>query len=333
MVRYCPIDAYSLAVACGSRGVSLDIWPASHSAPAAPRAVRLSGHDRDRSPSRTTRRATTWFPPRRSARQARGPSRALAAPLAVVVRLRPRATANVAYGAMRCVDRVRCCFAARHLVSTLGAAITRRALRPGNVACGDCCVRGTLAPRHHAGTNDLLSKALGATGRKAAFAPRHYRIAPPGDMPRKATSAASDRRPVVTGVAPQTPSPTGTAVPPITATSAPSRSPEPLPAERRAWRSSGRGLRGVRAARTWHDLRVNGGWRVGRGNAQGFAPDLAKPAAWTALGTIALATLVGAAGVERVGHLRATRRHGDARRSPARGAERFERYRVRAALR
>ena len=32
---------------------------------------------------------------------------------------------------------LRCCFAARHLVSTLGAAITRRALRPGNVACGD----------------------------------------------------------------------------------------------------------------------------------------------------------------------------------------------------
>ena len=60
-----PVDAYSLAVACGGRGVSCDIWPASHSAPAAPGAVRLSGHDRDRSPSRTTRRATTWFPPRR----------------------------------------------------------------------------------------------------------------------------------------------------------------------------------------------------------------------------------------------------------------------------
>ena len=31
------------------------------------------------------------------------------------------------------------------------------------------------------------------------LAPRHYRIAPPGDMPRKTTSAASGRRPVVTG--------------------------------------------------------------------------------------------------------------------------------------
>ena len=36
-----PVDAYSLAVACGGRGVSRDIWPASLSAPAAPRAVRL----------------------------------------------------------------------------------------------------------------------------------------------------------------------------------------------------------------------------------------------------------------------------------------------------
>ena len=79
------------------------------------------------------------------------------------------------------------------------AAFTRRALRPSNVASGDRCVRGTLPPRHHAGTNNLLSKAPGATGRKAALVPRHYRIAPPGDRPRKAPSAASGRRPVVTG--------------------------------------------------------------------------------------------------------------------------------------
>ena len=210
MVRYCPIDAYSLAVACGSRGVSLDIWPASHSAPAAPRAVRLSGHDRDRSPSRTTRRATTWFPPRRSARQARGPSRALAASLAVVVRPPPRATANSAYGAfaMRRPPMLLRCSEA--LAQLLDAAFTRRALRPGNVACGDQCVRGTLAPRHHAGTNDRLSKALGATGRKAAFAPRHYRIPPPGDMPRKAPSAASGAGTVVTGIAPHAACPANT---------------------------------------------------------------------------------------------------------------------------
>ena len=80
------------------------------------------------------------------------------------------------------------------LSQLLDAAFTRRALRPGNVASGDRCVRGTLAPRHHAGTNNLLSKALGATGRKAALAPRHYRIPAPGDRPRKALSAASGRR-------------------------------------------------------------------------------------------------------------------------------------------
>ena len=62
----------------------------------------------------------------------------------------------------------------------------------------------------HAGTSNLLSKALGATGLKADLAPRHYRIAPPGDRPRKAPSVASGRRPVVTGVAPQTSRPTNT---------------------------------------------------------------------------------------------------------------------------
>ena len=194
-----PVDAYSLAVACGGRGVSRDIWPASHSAPAAPRAVRLSGHDRDRSPSRTTRRATTWFPPRRSARQARS-MRALAAPLAVGGTLPPRALPRswrTGAFAMRRPPMLLLCSEA--LAQLLDAAFTRRALRPGNVASGDQCVRGTLAPRHHAGTNNLLSKALGATGRKADLAPRHYRIPPPGDMPRKAPSAASGRRPVVTG--------------------------------------------------------------------------------------------------------------------------------------
>ena len=34
-----PVDAYSLAVSCGGRGVSCDIWPASLSARAAPRAA------------------------------------------------------------------------------------------------------------------------------------------------------------------------------------------------------------------------------------------------------------------------------------------------------
>ena len=112
--RVFPLPSHAAAA-----GVSLDIWPASHSAPAAPRVVRLSGHDRDRSPSRTTRRATTWFPPRRSARQARS-LRASAVLLAVSgTASAPRATAKLAY---RCLcdasDRVRCCFAARHWCSS-----------------------------------------------------------------------------------------------------------------------------------------------------------------------------------------------------------------------
>ena len=36
-------------------------------------------------------------------------------------------------------------------------------------------MRGTLAPRHHAGTNFLLTETLAATGLEADFAPRHYR--------------------------------------------------------------------------------------------------------------------------------------------------------------
>ena len=52
------------------------------------------------------------------------------------------------------------------------------------------------APKRH---QRYLLITLAAAARKADLAPRHYRILPTGDMPRKATSAASDRRPVVTG--------------------------------------------------------------------------------------------------------------------------------------
>ena len=80
------------------------------------------------------------------------------------------------------------------------AAFTRRALCPGHVACGDHCVRGTLPPRHHAGTNDLLSKALDATGRKAALAPRHYRIpACSHGTPHRECDVPRRGRPAVTG--------------------------------------------------------------------------------------------------------------------------------------
>ena len=103
----------------------------------------------------------------------------------------PRSWRTGAFAMRRPPMLLRC---SETLAQLLGAAFTRRTLRPGNVASDDQCVRGTLAPRHHAGTNNLLSKALGATDLKAALAPRHYRIPPPGDMPRKALSAASGRR-------------------------------------------------------------------------------------------------------------------------------------------
>ena len=56
----------------------------------------------------------------------------------------------------------------------------------------------TIAPAPKRHQRKIVS-TLAATAQKADLAPRHYRIAPPGDRPRKASSAASGRRPVVTG--------------------------------------------------------------------------------------------------------------------------------------
>ena len=125
------------------------------------------------------------------ARQARGPSRALAALLAVGGTPPPRALPRM-WRTVPC-DASSTAYAAALQHGTraaLIAAFTRRALRPGHVACGDRCVRRTIPSHHHAGINDLLSTTLVATGRKADFGPRHYRIPPPGDRPRKAPSAA-----------------------------------------------------------------------------------------------------------------------------------------------
>ena len=118
-----PVDAYSLAVACGGRGVSRDIWPASHSAPAAPRVVRLSGHDRDRSPSRTTRRATTWFPPRRLSPAGAGSLPRLGGlPGRQLYASPPRATTKLAY---RCLCDASTDYAAALQRGTGAASICR----------------------------------------------------------------------------------------------------------------------------------------------------------------------------------------------------------------
>ena len=124
-----PVDAYSLAVTCGGRGVSLDIWPASHSAPAAPRAVRLPGHDRDRSPSRTTRRATTWFPPRRLSPAGAGSLPRLGGlPGRQLYASPPRATTRLAY---RCLCDASTAYAAA-LQRGTGAASLCRFHTPGS---------------------------------------------------------------------------------------------------------------------------------------------------------------------------------------------------------
>ena len=51
----------------------------------------------------------------------------------------------------------------------------------------------TIAPAPKRHQRNLLI-TLAAAARKADLAPRHYRLPPPGDMPRKAPSAASPRR-------------------------------------------------------------------------------------------------------------------------------------------
>ena len=58
---------------------------------------------------------------------------------------------------------------------------------------GGSNMAATIAPAPKRHQRNLVS-TLAATARKADLAPRHYRIAPPRDMPRKATSAASGRR-------------------------------------------------------------------------------------------------------------------------------------------
>ena len=170
-----PVDAYSLAVACGSRGVSLDIWPASLSAPAAPRVVLFQDT------TGTAPRPARHVAPRPGSRHAGScPAGAGSLPRLgglpwpswyASVRALPRMWRTVP------CDASSTAYAAalqRGTGAALVAAFTRRALRPGNVASGDRCVRGTIAPRHHAGTRNLVSKALGATGPKADFAACHY---------------------------------------------------------------------------------------------------------------------------------------------------------------
>ena len=122
-----PIDAYSLAVSCGGRGVSYDIWPASLVRHAPRRALPGLGHD-GAPPSRAMRRTTAsvrrdaGFPALRVSATCGFPGRWWCRP-------HPRATADMADRALRCVDRLRRCVAAWHWVVTLlRVTPSRRAL-------------------------------------------------------------------------------------------------------------------------------------------------------------------------------------------------------------
>ena len=176
-----PVDAYSLAVSCGGRGVSCDIWPASLVRHAPRRALPFSGTTGLPRPARCVapRPVFAATPVSRHCafpRQCGFPGRRWCRP-------HPRATADMADRALRCVDRLRRCVAAWHWVVTLlRVTPSRRALPfPATSLCGDQVMRGTLAPCHHAGTNFLLTETLAATGLEADFAPRHYRIPPTPD--------------------------------------------------------------------------------------------------------------------------------------------------------
>ena len=169
-----PVDAYSLAVSCGGRGVSSDIWPASlfgtrRAARCPARALRGLPVPRGASHHDSVRRHA-GFPGIVRFRALRLPGRRWCRP-------HPRATADVAGRALRCVDRLRCSAAAWHWVVTPGRVTpSRRTLSSRHVAHGDNVMRGTLAPSHHAGTNFFLTETLAASGPKADSAPRHYRI-------------------------------------------------------------------------------------------------------------------------------------------------------------
>ena len=69
---------------------------------------------------------------------------------------------------------------------------------PTTLPQGSSHMAATIAPAPKRHQNNLVI-TLAAAALRADLAPRHYRIAAPGDRPRKAPSAASGHRPVVTG--------------------------------------------------------------------------------------------------------------------------------------
>ena len=137
------------------------------------------------SPSRAMRRTTIHPPPRRYPGIARFRALRLSWPSVVP----PPSARYRGYGgpcpAMRRPPTLQRCSMALGRHPPAGDAITPGSSVPATSLCGDQVMRGTLAPRHHAGTNFLLTETLAATGLEADFAPRHYRGSPsmPSPLP------------------------------------------------------------------------------------------------------------------------------------------------------
>ena len=191
-----PVDAYSLAVSCGDRGVSSDIWPTSLVRHAPRRALPGSGTT-GISPSRAMRRTTTVRrTPVSPALRVSAPCGFLAVGGAAPIRALPRIWRTVPCDASTAYA------AASRLGTGSSPRVTpsRRALSSRPRRAWRQLTRGTLAPRHHAGTNFLLTETHAASGPEAASTPRHYRISPTNTT----RSANYDRvccfrSPVVTG--------------------------------------------------------------------------------------------------------------------------------------
>ena len=170
-----PVDAYSLAVSCGGRGVSCNIWPASLVRHAPRRALPVLRARRG-SP-----RPARCAAPRPFAATPVSPALRVSAQCGFLPSVVPppspryRGYGGPCLAMRRPPTPLRCGLAlGRH--PPAGDAITPGSSVPATSLCGDQVMRGTLAPRHHAGTNFLLTETLAATGLEADFAPRHYRI-------------------------------------------------------------------------------------------------------------------------------------------------------------
>ena len=191
-----PLDAYSLAVACGGRGVSrrhLSRQPFG-----TPAIVRrpVQGHDIGSLRRRRARpRATACRPLHaRRSRRARAvsarrssngrwevapDSRATATWRSVPLRRVDRAAARLRRGTL---DTFRCRHNARRFV--------RRRPREAASGCG-----ATYHAGHYARINRVLSRPLAAAGLDAGLAPRHYRIATkPSGSPRRRCDAVQRLR-------------------------------------------------------------------------------------------------------------------------------------------